>query len=71
VVTKTKQEDFKDLQSLQENITKKHKCDDGTPLHFLEATACKFNNEEPSKMQVQLKDIMALMAYILAAYQKY
>jgi hypothetical protein len=32
-----KQEDFKDPQSLQENITKKHKCDDGTPLHFLEA----------------------------------
>jgi hypothetical protein len=63
-----KQEDTKDLQSFQEHITKKHKCDNGTPLHFLEATAFKFNNEEPSKMQVQLKDIMALMSYIPAAY---
>jgi hypothetical protein len=34
VVTKMKQEDFKDLQSLHKNITKKHKCDDGTPCTF-------------------------------------
>jgi hypothetical protein len=34
VVTKMKQEDFKDVQSLQVNITKKHKCSDGTPCTF-------------------------------------
>jgi hypothetical protein len=53
VVTKMKQEDFIYLQSLQENITKKHKCDHGTPLHSLEATAFKFNYEKCSKMQVK------------------
>jgi hypothetical protein len=53
VVTKIKREDFKDLQSLQENITKKDECDDGTPLKFSDATVFMCNDEEPSKMQVQ------------------
>jgi hypothetical protein len=34
VVTKMKQEDFKNLQSLKENITKQEKCDDGTSELF-------------------------------------
>jgi hypothetical protein len=53
MVTKMKREDFKDLQSLQENIVKKDNCSDCTPVHFSEATAFKFNNEEPYRMHVK------------------
>lgn len=50
MVAKMKQEDFKDLQALQDNIMKK---DNSIPPHISEATAFMFNNEELCKMNVK------------------
>jgi hypothetical protein len=43
-------EDFKELQSLHENITKKINCD-GMLLHVSEATAFKFTYKEHYKIR--------------------